>query len=131
MFVGASSSSNVLIDTDSLILTWNLSNVVIQLHGTPRNRSFSLGNRTWNYQVAEYNLNSTYSGMFADGPNVDVKGTKSVLMSISGDLTVNTTIDVSAQAISSSGKQFHLGGFALASTSCCYVGKNILRDFAK
>jgi len=60
--------------------------------------------------------------MFADGPNVDVKGTKSVLMSISGDLTVNTTIDVSAQAISSSGKQFHLGGFALASTNCCYVG---------
>ena len=130
MFAAGSSPSSVLIDTDRLILTWNRSNSVVELDGTPRNQSFFIG-REWQYQVAEYNLNSTYSEMFASGTNVVVAGTKSVLMSISGDLTVNTTIDVSAQAISYSGKHFHLGGFALASTNCCYVGINILRDFAK
>ena len=119
-FFVAAASSTVSINTNDLTLTWQRKMVTLQ--GVTEDRAFTYGNMAWNYQVAVYNLNSSHSDMFAFGNNVDVQGKKAVLIIVTGDLLVNTTIDVSAVAVSSSLGKFHLGGFALPSSNCCYVG---------
>lgn len=119
-FFVADASSIINIDTNNLTLKWQ--DKMVTLQGVAEDRAFTYGNTKWNYQVAVYNLNSSHIDMFAFGNNVDVQGKKAVLITFAGDLLVNTTIDVSGVAIGNSMAKFHLGGFALASTNCCYVG---------
>ena len=55
-----------------------------------------------------------------------------MLVNITGNVVMNTTINASAVAVGTSMENFHLGGFSLTSTNCCYVGmsscKSLLSD---
>lgn len=122
----------VEIDTNKLSLLWTESMFITKrIEGESHDREFSASEKTWKYQTATYTLESETKGVFSNGQNVIINGNRSVIIAADFDVVVNTTIDVSAVAIGNLTENNHLGGFALASKNCCFVGIFAFHSFLK
>lgn len=81
----------------------------------------------WNYSVATFNLQAGEAQrVFSSGNVVKIYGAHALSVSVNGNFTVATTLDVSGKEVNftADGKRlFWLGGFVRVNKSCCTLGK--------
>lgn len=84
-------------------------------------------NGTWNYSVASFNLNySVAFNVFSSGKRVSVRGAHALSVTVQGNFTIGTELDVSGQEVNFTSHEkrlFWLGGFVRVNKSCCALGK--------
>ncbi|XP_065064148.1 uncharacterized protein LOC135690509 isoform X2 [Rhopilema esculentum] len=119
-FISANCYADVIFNTDNAELTENGTTL---LTGDLLNKKFTCSNNiTWTFKLAAYNLESEHYNIFSYGKKVFLKGSNPLVIRTRGDIVVNTTVDVSGVPLNASGLQNHLGGFALTTKNCCFVG---------
>ena len=121
-----SSSSNFVIDTTAATIheigQSRISTGIIE------NRTFHGPNKgTWSYSVASFNLSySVAIDVFSPGKTVSVRGAHALSVTVQGNFTVSTELDVSGQEVNFASHDkplFWLGGFVRVNKSCCTLGK--------
>lgn len=96
--------------------------------GKIENRTFhGPNNGTWSYSVAAFNLTSdTANEIFSKVNTIYIRGTHALSVTVQGNFTISTELDVSGQEVNfTSGDKplFLLGGFVRVNKSCCTLGK--------
>ena len=96
--------------------------------GIIENKTFhGPNNGTWSYSVASFNLNySVAFGVFSSGKTVSVRGAHALSVTVQGNFTIGTELDVSGQEVNFTSHEkplFWLGGFVRVNKSCCTLGK--------
>ena len=62
--------------------------------------------------------------IFKQGRSILVNGSRALEINVTGNLTIGSKLDLSGVSLKdTSSKPTYLGGFALKSSNCCYVGK--------
>ena len=96
--------------------------------GKIENRTFhGPNNGTWRYFVAAFNLNESAAvDIFSFGKKVSIRGTHALSVTVQGNFTIGTDLDVSGQEVNFISRDkplFWLGGFVRVNKSCCTLGK--------
>ena len=96
--------------------------------GIIENKTFhGPNNGTWSYSVASFNLNySVAFRVFSSGKTVSVRGAHALSVTVQGNFTIGTELDVSGQEVNFTSHEkplFWLGGFVRVNKSCCTLGK--------
>ena len=78
--------------------------------------------------MATFTLNTNQTqAIFSLGNTVYIKGAHALSVTVNGDFTIGTDLDVSGKAISYAADDkplFRLGGFVRVNKSCCTLGKS-------
>lgn len=124
MYIAA--SDNFIINTTAATII-EINNGSIST-GIIENRTFhGPNNGTWSYSVAAFNL--TYSvaiDVFSSGKTVSIRGAHALSVTVQGNFTIGTELDVSGQEVNFTTRDeplFWLGGFVRVNNSCCRLGK--------
>lgn len=96
--------------------------------GTIENRTFhGPNNGTWSYSVAAFNLTSNEANaIFLSINNISIHGTHALSVTVQGNFTIGTKLDVSGREVNftlGDKPLFLLGGFVRVNKSCCTLGK--------
>ena len=122
-----SAGSNFVIDTTAATIADEIGQSRIST-GIIENRTFHGPNKgTWSYSVASFNLSySVAIGVFSSGKTVSVRGAHALSVTVQGNFTISTELDVSGQEVNFTSYDkplFWLGGFVRVNKSCCTLGK--------
>ena len=121
-----SAGSNFIIDTTAATIDeigqGRISTGIIE------NRTFhGPNNGTWSYSVASFSLSySVAKDVFSPGKTVSVRGAHALSVTVQGNFTIGTELDVSGQEVNFTSHDkplFWLGGFVRVNKSCCTLGK--------
>lgn len=117
---------NYTIDTTKAKIT---AIAFVTVEGNVENRTFSgPNNGTWNYSVATFTLNTSQAqAIFSSGHTVYIEGVHALSVTVNGNFTIGTDLDVSGKAVSYAAVDkplFRLGGFVRVNRSCCTLGKS-------
>ena len=122
-----SAGSNFVIDTTAATIADEIGQNRTST-GIIENRTFHGPNKgTWSYSVASFNLSySVAIDVFSFGKTVSVRGAHALSVTVQGNFTISTELDVSGQEVNFTSHDkplFWLGGFVRVNKSCCTLGK--------
>lgn len=118
-----------MIDTTTAEISWvDGSHQQSPFSGKIENRTFhGPNNGTWKYSVAAFNLSAAQANdIFSAKNHIYIRGTHALSVTVQGNFTVNTELDVSGQEVNFTSDDkplFRLGGFVRVNKSCCTLGK--------
>lgn len=121
-----SAGSNFIIDTTAATIHEIINGQINT--GIVENRTFhGPNNGTWSYSVASFNLTDFVAvDIFSSASNVSIRGAHALSVTVQGNFTVGTELDVSGQEVNFTSRNkplFWLGGFVRVNKSCCTLGK--------
>lgn len=119
-------SNNFIINTTAATII-EINNRQIST-GIIENRTFhGPNNGTWSYSVAAFNLTYFVAiDVFSSGKTVSIRGAHALSVTVQGNFTIGTELDVSGQEVNFTARDkplFWLGGFVRVNNSCCTLGK--------
>ena len=119
-------SNQFIIDTTAATIRDNDNNETST--GIIQNKTFhGPNNGTWSYSVASFNLTYIIAmKVFLSASKVSIHGAHALSVTVQGDFTIRTELDLSGQEFNFTSHDkplFWLGGFVRVNKSCCTLGK--------